>query len=184
MSLSEKRVTLSLPEYRRIRQLYRDEFYEREQISPLWLYLGSKVKGVRYRAYYDGDSFVAFSYTIRKKKRLLLYLLAVVPEKRSNGYGSEIVRKIVGGLHHTQMLLNVEAPDKNSDRYEQEIRRIRFYEKNGLVDTGYILEDRGDLFRVYSNEKTLEPGEYEALISSISLGLGKETRKCYPKSSR
>ena len=55
---------------------------------------------------------------------------------------------------------------------EQRKNRIRFYQKNGIEDTGYTFADGGEVYSVLSSDPAhFQPKEYERLLKKFSLGL-------------
>ena len=72
----------------------------------------------------------------------LLDYLAVREDLRGSGTGSGFLRKMTTGLLHRfeNVLLESEDPDyaETDDERETMERRLRFYRKNGLTETGVI----------------------------------------------
>ena len=92
---------------------------------------------------YRGGELYGYAYFARAEKDgetiALLDYFAVVPEKRGQGIGSEILKTLSPErLSYACVLIESESLEGASDPEEREIRarRIRFYKKCGAVDTG------------------------------------------------
>ncbi|MDO4484005.1 MAG: GNAT family N-acetyltransferase [Clostridia bacterium] len=172
MSLTAKNITRALKEYPQICELMKTAFPADEQL-PMWLLrLGTLRRNFNFRAFYDEEQFCGIMYTVESEKMLFVLFLAVNDKIRSKGYGS----KILGWLKENTakpIALNVESPDPQAENALQREKRIEFYKRNGIVDTGRRLTNRGVNLSVLSNADTFDVQEYERLISSMALGLQK-----------
>ncbi len=89
--------------------------------------------------YYKKDQLLAYSMFVKLDQVLLFDYLAVLPGFRSKGIGSAFLSGLKKQLFSYEcVMLEVENPDFCQDGAECEImnRRIHFYEKNGILDTG------------------------------------------------
>lgn len=89
-------------------------------------------------AYMEEDAIKAYAFFIQSmvnKVRLLDYF-AVVSDKRSKGYGSKFLRKLVelAKQDDVHMILEIENPDlaRPDQNRDYMIRRKGFYEKNDI----------------------------------------------------
>ena len=58
----------------------------------------------------------------------------------------------------------------SADNYEQRLKRVSFYEKNGICRTGYGFSTEGvDYFVLASDTKNFDPSECKKLFGGISL---------------
>ena len=63
-----------------------------------------------------------------------------------------------------------ERLDQTADNYEQRLKRVSFYEKNGICRTGYGFSSEGvDYFVQASDTKNFDPSECKKLFGGISL---------------
>lgn len=101
--------------------------------------------------FYHQDELVAYTLFGKTPSRnyLLLDYLAVLPEHRGKGYGSEILeiikKETVGS---DGVIIEAEAVEKAKDEKERAIRarRMAFYENNGLKQTRLFSEINGVIF--------------------------------------
>ncbi|MDO4987788.1 MAG: GNAT family N-acetyltransferase [Synergistes sp.] len=105
-----------------------------------------------YQAYYDGDIVVGFTRLRKAENFWVIFYLAILPQFRSRGYGGKIMDTLLSEAGDIPVCLDIEALDKNAPNYEQRVRRLKFYEKHGMYDTGYTLEYMGGRFMMLSSE--------------------------------
>ena len=93
--------------------------------------------------FYEGDVLVAYAFFVADRGRgyLLLDYLAVCGPYRGGGYGSRCLEKIKGFYKEENGIL-LECESRKSAKGEAELtereRRIRFYLRNGCVETGVM----------------------------------------------
>ncbi len=175
MELIKKTVRRNLREYDEIYRLMITAFPESERI-PLWiLRLLELRKMVSFHAFYDENQFCGFLYTAEDRKYIFVLYLAVNDKIRSKGYGSRIIEYLK--VHCDKIIvLNVEAINVSKDNYLQRKKRVEFYRKNGIIDTGYFFYDGGERYSVLSSDvERFVPEEYEKLLSNFSFGIWNST---------
>ena len=97
-------------------------------------------------------------------------ILGVHQEMRSKGYGGEILNYAYEQAGKRNIILNVEWLDQTADNYEQRLKRVSFYEKNGICRTGYGFSSEGvDYFVLATDTKNFDPSECKKLFGGISL---------------
>ena len=170
MAIREKRVTTKLPEYQYISQLMKTAFPQNEQF-PLWLLrLLAIRKNINFRVFFDEEQFCGILYTAENKKYIFALYLAVNDKIQSKGYGSQILQWLKQSTEKT-IVLNVEAVDDNAVNSRQREKRIEFYQKNGITDTGYFFTDEYERYSVLSSDSEhFSIKEYSALLKWFSLG--------------
>lgn len=170
MAIREKRVTTKLPEYQYISQLMKTAFPKNEQF-PLWLLrLLAVRKNINFQAFFDEELFCGILYTAENEKYIFVLYLAVNDKIRSKGYGSQILQWLKQSTEKT-IVLNVEAVDSNAFNFKQREKRIEFYQKNGITDTGYLFTDKDEKYYVLSSDaEHFSVKEYCSLLKWFSLG--------------
>ncbi|MCQ2070191.1 MAG: GNAT family N-acetyltransferase [archaeon] len=101
------------------------------------------------RFYFDSSEFVGFCYTFEYKTSVYLAYLAVCPELRGEGYGSEIVDMVLGEYKHHNVFLTVEKEFGNIEEMRIRHRRREFYRHNGWRDTGLVFVSEGLEFNAF-----------------------------------
>ena len=134
--LQAKPITKKMEDFSLIKEVYTNAFPGREG-EPISLLLGNAKKGItKFEAYYDEEEFVGLSAVSTQGDLSYVQAIAVVPEDRSKGYGSQILSYIKETHSQNRIVLNLEVQDENATNAEQRKRRREFYLKNGYVSTG------------------------------------------------
>lgn len=165
-------VSKKVSKYSEVLRLMKTAFPSNEQM-PIWLLkLLAWQRGVNFNAYYEECCLCGISYTVENKTMVFVFYLAVNDSIRSKGYGSRILQYVKEHTEGKNIVLNVEAIKPNVPNIEQRKNRIRFYQKNGIEDTGYTFADGGEVYSVLSSDPAhFQPKEYERLLKKFSLGL-------------
>lgn len=170
MELTYKRITKGLKEYKKFIALYEEAFPVSERVWPWYLLLMSKRSSVDHMAYYDGGKFCGFTYSVVSDDLVCVVYIAVKAELRSRGYGSAILSSLKEQYKGKIISLNVEVLDEEADNYEQRKRRIRFYQKNEMIDTGYRIKKESGDFYVFANSDSFKADMYRACMYRYSFG--------------
>lgn len=98
----------------------------------------------------DGQ-VMAYAFFVRLNEDFLLDYFAAVEGKRGSGIGTEFLGLLQEKLRTARYVLaEVEDPDaaQNEKEREERIRRIRFYERSGFMDTGVRARTFGVEYRI------------------------------------
>ena len=172
--LVDKIFSRKLYEYKDVYCLMRTAFPRNEQI-PMWLLRVLALrKSVNFRAFYEDEQFCGVLYTVENNKYIFVLYLAVNDQIRSKGYGT----KILGWLKQNTekiMVLNAESLNLSAENALQREKRISFYSRNGIFDTGCRFVDEGEKYSVLASDiDYFDPREYEMLLSRFSFGTYKK----------
>lgn len=140
------------PHLKNASRLLKSSFPKNERISVPWLLFGALRKNTHFTAFYDADEFVGLLYTIENAEYYFILYLAVAPQLRCEGIGGEILAYAYGQANGKNIVLNVEPPDPSAPNAEQRKRRIEFYARHGVHDTGYRFFDEGDEYAVLASD--------------------------------
>lgn len=169
--LNTKKVSIFTKDYYKQKELQKRAFPKEEQY-PFWiLKLMALRKGVDYLAYYHNDLFCGISYTSSTEQMMYVLYLAVNDEIRSKGYGTMMLNYLRDICGKKEITLNVEPLDKNASNYEQRVRRMEFYNRNGFQNTGYRMIDDTGAYMVLSTAKDFKIEEYKKVIGRIAMNL-------------
>lgn len=138
-------------DYRRVISLLFSAFPPDELIPVSTLRLLALIKNASFLAFYDGDVFVGFSYIVIYKGECYIFYLAVDDEVRGKGYGSMIISWIMENHPGMNIILDVEALEEGKANYTQRLKRIEFYRRLGITDTGYRLYDNNIKYMVLAS---------------------------------
>ncbi len=136
MILTERAVTKKLSNYNEI-ELFMQRVFPKEELMPMWLLnIITKFKNYNFSAFYDKDLFVGILFTIETKDTLFVFYLAVNDEIHSKGYGTKLLQHLIQKHSNKPITLFIETMDTSAANYEQRVKRLAFYTRNGFLDTG------------------------------------------------
>ena len=146
--------------WRNVKTLMKSAF-PREELVPLSLLRVMTLRrGVSFLAFYDGETFVGTTYLVEFKSFLFVFYLAISPDVRGKGYGSRILEWIKSRSKGKNIAIDVEALGDGDNITK--LRRIEFYRREGITDTGYRLYDSGVKYMILSSSpETFTPDMFE-----------------------
>lgn len=172
--LFEKTFSRRLKEYKDICRLMRTAFPQNEQIPIGLLRVLAFRKSVNFRAFYEDGRFCGVLYTVEDNKYVFVLYLAVNDRIRSKGYGTKILDWLKQNTAKI-IVLNVEAVNPSAKNALQREKRISFYSRNGIFDTGCRFIDEGETYSVLASDiEHFDSKEYEMLLGRFSLGTYKK----------
>ena len=101
----------------------------------------------------------------------ILDYYAILPEKRSGGYGSIGIQKIMDRFRGRKLILEIEKQDAFAPNAKERASRKKFYMKNGLKETNLFVNVYHTDFELLVPEGSLTFDEY---IKALRMVLGKE----------
>ncbi|MEG1486875.1 GNAT family N-acetyltransferase [Lactococcus sp.] len=171
MKLEIKNVSKALPEYRRIINLMKNAFPKEEQY-PIWLLkLWNLKKDVKFWAYYQNEEFCGISYLVHHEEMIFVLYLAVDDQVHSKGYGSAILKTLKEKFNGKNITLNIERLDTSAVNYEQRVKRLNFYKRNGFYDTEYTITDRGETFLTLSTSDSFSVDAFKSVLKKLTFGV-------------
>lgn len=107
---------------------------------------------------YDNGKFVGLIYNIFYKDIVFVFYLAIDKETRGQGYGTKVLESIKQKYINHRIILCIEPVDKNSNNYEQRLKRKNFYIKNGFKDANYTIKEKNIIYEMlyYNQNVTLQ----------------------------
>ena len=165
--LNTKKVTNNSEDRLQVMELYEEAFppYERMPFD-LMLEL-NEIENVDLCSVYDDNEFIGFYLMIRSNNLAYVSFLAIVPEKRSQGYGSRVLNFIKASYPGYEILLDEEPVREGSENYEQRLARKHFYEKNGFSSTHYLNSAYGQDYEILSTGDDFDISDYLNIFYSI-----------------
>ncbi|MDO4666995.1 MAG: GNAT family N-acetyltransferase [Streptococcus sp.] len=155
------------PLFWKTKKLYESAFPAIERISLAWMMKISLLKQADFYAYFDGDTFCGFTYSLHSEKAYYLLFLAVSEEIQSQGYGGKIVSEVAKKADDRPVFLVMEPLDQQADNYRQRIRRLAFYEKNGYHLTDYLCYEGQEVYQVLTKQEVIDIAPFEKLAKKI-----------------
>lgn len=171
MNLSVVPVKFMTDTYARVKDLYVQSYKEDVRIPLPILMLLSERKTCDFNAYYDEDTFVGFTHSMDFEHEGYLFYLAVREDLRSNGYGSAILDIIKERYAGKPICMDIEALDPEADDYEQRVRRLEFFERNGFHRTHMHIQDGDVVYEVVGSEDFFDVFTYANDFNKWMFGL-------------
>lgn len=119
----------------------------------------------------DEESVIGLAIHMLGKKSVLLDYFAILPEKRSGGYGTKILQMLTERFGKKKYILEIEMLDEEADNAVQRKRRKEFYLKNGIKETGVFVNVYETDFELLTVDGKLKYEEYVQLLRDV---LGEE----------
>ncbi|MBQ8046931.1 MAG: GNAT family N-acetyltransferase [Prevotella sp.] len=119
-----------------VRMLYESAFPDEEEIPWSDLLRLIDVMPLDFTTYYEGAELVGMTIVYQREKLNWFWYFAVPEPLRGQGYGQQILTRLVHRYADRPMILDMESPEQPSDNLEQRRRRHAFYLRNGFRDTG------------------------------------------------
>ena len=108
----------------------------------------------------DGGKFAGLVITINGPDKILLDYLAVAKNRRGQGIGSEMLKKMREQYSGKGVFLEIEIVDETAENYEERRRRKQFYLSNGMTPMNVFVELFGIDMELLGFDCTLTFEEY------------------------
>lgn len=168
MGLSVKEITRKSHEIEKIKELFYNSFPKQEQL-PFWFLLyRAKSNSVNFLALFDKEVFVGFTYLVTNNDLTFVLYLAINNQIRSKGYGRMALEAIQLQYPANRIILNIEAIEKDTDNYEQRVKRKSFYTKNGYKNLPMLMIEGKDKYEVLISYGSSTIKEYKQLYKSLT----------------
>lgn len=121
-------------------------------------------------AFYE-DTFVGFAILLSDSSLQEAYLsyFAVDSAYRSKGYGGTALTKLAEVYSGYQIVLDMERMDDSAENYEQRLRRLAFYERNGYRRAKVGFRYFGMDLEIMCSQGAFREQEFRQLLERIRL---------------
>ena len=169
--LKAERVTFTGRSYAQVRDLYLTAFPPEER-EPWHVILSLSYQPcVDFSAYYnEADEFCGLSYCVFNDSLLYVFFLAVDDGVRSRGYGTAILQHVCKAHSGRNVALEIEPLWEHEPNYDQRVRRLRFYERNGFHNTDILMCDQNVEYTVLCTGDTFDVQEFIDMMTAYSFG--------------
>lgn len=167
MNLTYKIIDKNQALLERIDALARAVFPPDELIAPMQI-LEYGNNDARILAFFDDDTFVGFSALFSYKNLAYLGFLAIEPYLQGRGYGRAILQNLKDIYKDKIIVLEIEKLDENAPNNAQRIKRAKFYERAGFIDSGHDISYLGVTYQVYSNSLNFDIKVFKAMFEEFS----------------
>lgn len=136
----------------------------------LSLLIMSLKPSVNFHALYDHDQFAGIAYYAVSSNTVYLTYLAVNGKLRSQGYGSKILSMLESKFPDKAIVIDIEPVVASAKNYQQRLKRLKFYERNGFHRTDQKLKDQDGEFEALTTAKKLDKDSFIKALKSMSFG--------------
>lgn len=150
----------------KIKALYKNSFPKDERAPFFFLKAKAKKNLADFYGVYDDTLFVGLVYEVYYNDIVYVFYLAINPHLRGKGYGSGVLNKIKQRNKGKRIILNIEILDKNSDNYDERVKRKEFYLKNGFKETQLKTKEGNVVYEMLCYGGKLNHSEYAELIKN------------------
>ena len=174
-----KKVFPGTKTFHEVDKLYHTAFPVEERIPFRRMALLSLLRpSVNLLAYYDADTFCGFTFTVTTARYLYINFFAVDPSLRGKGYGSRMA-DLLQKQYPQAGICEVKSPDAAVPTYQEDLNRMRFWERNGFdfLDGAYpITNPHGVKYLVGTTDGSFDRNAYRAIFDHLSFGPGAQLR--------
>ncbi|WP_292194831.1 GNAT family N-acetyltransferase [Butyrivibrio sp.] len=135
-------VKLNLLNIHEIKQIYETRMvidFPKAELKPLKNIIEAVNSGIyECLGLFEGEACIGYTFLVKQGESFLIDYIAIYPDKRNNGAGSQLLRLLYEYLAAAKVvILEVEDPEyaKSPEEKDLQTRRLGFYMRNGCVDT-------------------------------------------------
>ena len=160
------------PYYNAIRSLYEEAFPEEEKKS------FERMEELAYQgkmellALCKEEELLGLVFYLITEKTALLDYFAILPEKRSMGYGGKAVAAVLERFSDRKLIFEIEKQDPLAENPGDRKRRKAFYLRNGLKETGLFANVYHTDFELLTPDGELD---FDTYVTALRESMGEET---------
>lgn len=179
MSINFRPLSATDENFSKVIDLYKSAFTTVRHV-PAWMLKLKHRKGkVGFNSIYDGDTWLGLIYTTEHwfghktdhQETVFVHFLAISDAIRSGGYGSQVLDFLKAQCLGKRIILNVEILDESESNYPQRVKRRAFYDKNGFVSSGYVIEDTSEQLDMLISGGRIHKEEIEVIYRQLYRGI-------------
>lgn len=162
------KLTKQSSELPKLKELYYSAF-PKEERAP-WNMMRRKIEynNIDFFALYDETTCVGMAYNIKNDKFAYLFYLAIFPEMRGKGYGTQAVQSLIQYYSDKTLFLALERLDSTAENYQQRLKRHQFYLNAGLQEMENHIKEGKVIYDIMGTGVKLSNKEYQNLMLSFT----------------
>lgn len=142
-------------------RIYREAFPAHERVHPALLRLCSLRPDIDLLVAVDENGEVAgMLMTMRRKVGVYALFLAVSSSLRGRGYGSAVLEAMRDYYPDQGVVLAIESVDSRFDNYDERVRRLKFYQRNGFQDSGWRVWESSGVYDLLCRDMDVNIDDY------------------------
>ena len=150
-----------------VEELYVSAFPKDERAPIKLLYKRLNRKENKFYAIEENGEFIGLVYLITKGDIAYIFFFAIVEDKRGQGYGTRTLSLIKEMYKNYRICLMIEDTNiVNSFNYNERIKRLHFYVKNGFKQLNVKVNEAGVDYELLSTGSSVTQKEFLSLMRS------------------
>ena len=119
----------------------------------------------------DNGEFIGLVINMLSNQAALLDYFAISPEKRGGGYGSRALRLVLDRFKDKPLIFEIEKQDPSAENAVDRKRRKDFYLRNGVKETGLLVNVYHTDFELLTQDGNLT---FDLYLKTLHNVLGEE----------
>ncbi|MDR0898991.1 MAG: GNAT family N-acetyltransferase [Lactobacillaceae bacterium] len=151
-----------------VEELYQSAFPSQERMPFEMLLQIANRPSVSLNIYFKDTEFIGFVFTMFYEDILSIQYLAIVNNQRNSGFGTQIIGSLKKKNVGLRLVVEMEKVDPKSADYQNQLKRLAFYERNGFQSNQIFIYEYGvdyELLTYGSNPVTTD--EYVKLAADF-----------------
>ncbi len=170
MSINLRPLLASDPNYGLVIDLYKTAFTTVRHIPAWVLRLTMRRSNNGFSMIYDQYKWVGLLKVTEHADFVFVHFFAIADSMRSGGYGSRVLDFIKAKYANKIIILNVENLDPQAANYRQRIKRRAFYENNGFITSGLVVQDSSEQMDMLVFGRGVSKNEIEDIYRQLYKG--------------
>ena len=167
MNLQIRHITSSFDDLELLKKLNEEAFPKDERLEVDRLIQLADENLVEFVAVYDDEEFIGFYSLTVYHPSVYLFFIAILPEKRSKGYGTKTLQLLNQIYSKDQIVLDLEIIDETADNIKQRKSRKQFYLRNGYQESKYYMTYSNMTFELLCNSLPFQKQDFINLLETI-----------------
>lgn len=173
MELELRLIGKAFADEERLYSIYEEAFPKNERIPTNEFLNVVRNYGCTPWAIYAANKLIGFTCVMYNADYKIGYLwyFAIAADCRNRGYGGQALQLLQNKYESSQLVLDMERLNPETDNYHQRISRLHFYERNGFVRAFVGMSYLGMDYELMCNHAPLRLDDFKAVIATVANSL-------------
>lgn len=150
--------------WKKLKTIYLEAFPAVERAPFRWIRRRAAQGRADCWAITEKDACQGLAYMVRDGDAAYLYYFAIDAACRGHGLGTRALTALIRRYAGCRFFLALEPLDPAAPNYPQRVQRHAFYQRCGLADYPFTIEEAGVAFAVMGTGGPIHPRDYQRLI--------------------
>ena len=149
-------------------RIYQESFPPHERVHPALLRLCNLRPDIDLLVVVDEhDEVAGMLMTMRRHTGVYALFLAVSHSLRGRGYGSAVLEAMKDYYPDQGVVLAIESVDSRFSNYQERVRRLKFYERNGFLDSGWRVWESSGVYDLLCRGMDVNIDDYRHAMRTL-----------------